>query len=98
MSTAFSSPLPEPPPLAEGTLRIVPLGGPGIHARGVAEGAQVIERIRPEIITALEQALAEQGERRDPHQLQLVMLRVVGRHVGRRLRRRPMIIPLVIES
>jgi len=74
------------------------IAGPEIHARGVAEDAQVFELIRPEIVAALERALAEQGERRDPHQLQQVMRRVVGRYVGQRLRRRPMIIPLVIES
>ena len=74
------------------------IAGPEIHARGVAEDAQVFEKIRPEIIAALEQAVADQADRRDTHQLQQVMRRVIGRYVGRRLRRRPMIIPIVIES
>ena len=74
------------------------VAGPEIHARGVAEDVQVFETIRPEIVAALEQAVAEGSERRDTHQLQQVMRRVVGRYVGRRLRRRPMIIPIVIES
>ena len=74
------------------------IAGPEIHARGVAEDAQVFERIRPEIVAALEQAVADQADRRDTHQLQQVMRRVIGRYVGRRLRRRPMIIPIVIES
>ena len=74
------------------------IAGPEIHARGVAEDAQVFETIRPEIIAALEQAVTEQPERRDTYQLQQVMRRVVGRYVGRRLRRRPMIIPVVVES
>ena len=74
------------------------IAGPEIHARGVAEDAAVFERIRPEIVKALEKAVAEQTERRDTHQLQQVMRRVVGRYVGQRLRRRPMILPLVIES
>ncbi|ATG52551.1 RNase J family beta-CASP ribonuclease [Brachybacterium vulturis] len=74
------------------------VAGPEIHARGVAEDMRVFETIRPEIIAALEQAVADQAYRRDTQQLQQVMRRVVGRYVGRRLRRRPMIIPLVIES
>ena len=74
------------------------IAGPEIHARGVAEDAQVFEKIRPEIIKALEKAVADQTDRHDTHQLQQVMRRVVGRYVGQRLRRRPMIIPIVIES
>ncbi|MDN5901409.1 MAG: ribonuclease J [Brachybacterium sp.] len=74
------------------------IAGPEIHARGVAEDAQVFEKIRPEIIAALEQAVADQTDPRDTHQLQQVMRRVVGRYVGRRLRRRPMIIPVVIQA
>ena len=74
------------------------IAGPEIHARGVAEDDEVFERIRPEIVKALEQAVADQTDRRDTYQLQQVMRRVVGRYVGQRLRRRPMIIPVVIES
>ncbi|WP_193104213.1 ribonuclease J [Brachybacterium sp. FME24] len=72
------------------------IAGPEIHARGVAEDDLVFEKIRPEIVKALEQAVADQTDRRDTHQLQQVMRRVVGRYVSR-LRRRPMIIPIVIE-
>ncbi|PZP15121.1 MAG: RNase J family beta-CASP ribonuclease [Brachybacterium faecium] len=74
------------------------IAGPEIHARGVAEDDQVFEKIRPEIIKALEQAVADQSNRRDTHQLQQVMRRVIGRYVSQRLRRRPMIIPIVIEA
>ncbi|MCT1775669.1 ribonuclease J [Brachybacterium sp. p3-SID957] len=74
------------------------IAGPEIHARGVAEDDEVFERIRPEIIKALEQAVADQSNRRDTHQLQQVMRRVIGRYVSQRLRRRPMIIPIVIEA
>ena len=74
------------------------IAGPEIHARGVAEDAQVFETIRPEIIAALEQAVTEQPERRDTYQLQQVMRRVVGRYVGRRLPRRPMTTRAVVES
>ena len=64
----------------------------------MAEDDQVFEKIRPEIIKALEQAVADQSNRRDTHQLQQVMRRVIGRYVSQRLRRRPMIIPIVIEA
>ena len=74
------------------------IAGPEIHARGVAEDDEVFERIRPEIVMALEQAVADQADRRDTHQLQQVMRRVIGRYVSQRLRRRPMIIPVVIEA
>lgn len=74
------------------------IAGPEIHARGVAEDDAVFERIRPEIIRALEQAVADQADRRDTHQLQQVMRRVVGRYASQRLRRRPMIIPIVVEA
>ena len=74
------------------------IAGPEIHARGVAEDDAVFDRIRPEIVTALEQAVADQADRRDTYQLQQVMRRVVGRYVGQRLRRRPMIIPVVVEA
>lgn len=74
------------------------IAGPEIHARGVAEDDEVFERIRPEIVKALEQAVADQTNRRDTHQLQQVMRRVVGRYVSQRLRRKPMIIPIVVEA
>ena len=74
------------------------IAGPEIHARGVAEDDEVFERIRPEIVKALEQAVADQTNRRDTYQLQQVMRRVVGRYVSQRLRRKPMIIPIVVEA
>ncbi|MDN5686328.1 MAG: ribonuclease J [Brachybacterium sp.] len=74
------------------------IAGPEIHARGVAEDDVVFEKIRPEIVKALEQAVADETDRRDTHQLQQVMRRVIGRYVSQRLRRRPMIIPIVIEA
>ncbi|WP_246955614.1 ribonuclease J [Brachybacterium sp. Marseille-Q7125] len=74
------------------------IAGPEIHARGVAEDDAVFEKIRPDIIKALEQAVVDQSNRRDTYQLQQVMRRVVGRYVSQRLRRRPMIIPIVVEA
>ncbi len=73
------------------------IAGPEIHARGVAEDDEVFEQIKPKIMAALEQAVADQTDRHDTYQLQQVMRRVIGRFASQRLRRRPMIIPIVIE-
>jgi ribonuclease J len=70
--------------------------GPTIHARGVAEDDQVFEQILPDVERALEDAV--QGGTVDPQALQQVVRRVVGRFASNRLRRRPMIIPVVIEA
>lgn len=69
---------------------------PQIHARGFAEEDAVFTTIRPEITKALEEALA--GGTYDVAQLQQVVRRVVGRWVSNRLRRRPMIIPVVVAA
>jgi ribonuclease J len=72
------------------------LAGPEFHARGFAEGDQVFEGILPQIEAALAQAV-DQGTT-DSFQLQQVVRRVVGRWVGGKLRRRPMILPLVVSA
>lgn len=72
------------------------LAGPEIHARGFAEGDQVFDSVRPQIEAALADAI-EQGQT-DTYQLQQVVRRVVGRWVGGKLRRRPMIIPVVVSA
>jgi ribonuclease J len=72
------------------------VSGPEVHARGLAEDDSVFDAILPEIKLALEDAAKGGGI--DNHQLQQVMRRVVGRFVGTKLRRRPMIIPIVIEA
>lgn len=72
------------------------LAGPQIHARGVAEQDEVFDEILPVLTAALEDA-ARSGAT-DTHQLQQVMRRVVGRWVSNKLRRRPMIIPVVVEA
>jgi len=72
------------------------LAGPQIHARGFAEQDAVFDDILPELTRALEDAAAQGAT--DVHQLQQVMRRVVGRWVSNRLRRRPMIIPVVVEA
>jgi ribonuclease J len=70
--------------------------GPEFQARGVAEDDAVFDSIKPQV----EQALLEATTRgtTDVQQLQQVVRRVVGRWAGNKLRRRPMIIPTVVES
>ncbi len=71
-------------------------GGPEIHARGFAEDDAAFDAVKPLIIEALDGAVADGVD--DAHQLQQVVRRVVGRWVSRAHRRRPMIIPVVIEA
>jgi ribonuclease J len=70
-------------------------GGPEIHARGFAEDDSVFDAVRPLIEDALAAASAEGVS--DARQLQQVVRRVVGRWVSDTYRRRPMILPLVVE-
>lgn len=72
------------------------IAGPEIHARGFAEDDAVFDRVRPLIADALADA-ARDGFA-DSHQLQQVVRRVVGRWVNDSYRRRPMIIPVVVEA
>ena len=70
--------------------------GPEIQARGFAEDDAVFDSVRPQIVKALLEA-AEQGTR-DQHGYQQIVRRTVGRWVNTQHRRRPMIIPVVIEA
>ncbi|WP_159621825.1 ribonuclease J [Ruania rhizosphaerae] len=72
------------------------VAGPELHVRGVAEGEDKLAAIVPEITKALTEAAA--GGNADTHQLQQVVRRVVGRFASSKLKRRPMIIPVVVES
>ena len=72
------------------------ISGPDIHARGFVEDDSVFDGVRPLIITALEEALAEGVD--DSHRLQQVIRRQMGKWVNDTHRRRPMIIPVVIET
>lgn len=71
------------------------VGGPVVSARGFVEDADVFDDVLPQITAAIEDA----GSRGvgDAHQLQQVVRRTVGRWVSNTHRRRPMIIPVVIE-
>lgn len=70
--------------------------GPEVHARGFAEDDSVFDDVKPKIAAALTEA-AQSGVR-DTHALSQVVRRTIGRWVNQRLRRRPMIVPLVIEA
>jgi len=70
--------------------------GPEIQARGFAEDESVFDGVRPLIIAALTDA-AQNGTR-DAHGFSQVVRRTVGRWVNVQHRRRPMIIPVVIEA
>ncbi len=70
--------------------------GPEIHARGFAEDDKVFEDVKPKIAAALAEA-AKSGVR-DSHALSQIVRRTIGRWVNQSLRRRPMIVPLVIEA
>jgi ribonuclease J len=72
------------------------LSGPEIHARGFAEDESVFDTIKPQIVDALDKLLAEGVD--DQHQLQQAVRRTIGRWVGTKVKRRPMIIPVVIEA
>jgi ribonuclease J len=72
------------------------VAGPEIHARGFAETDAVFDAVKPRIIDAIREAAISGAV--DNHQLQQVVRRVVGRWVSESYRRRPMIIPLVMEA
>jgi ribonuclease J len=71
------------------------VGGPVVSARGFVEDDSAFDEVLPQITAAIEDA----GSRGigDAHQLQQVVRRTVGRWVNSAHRRRPMIIPVVIE-
>ena len=70
--------------------------GPEIQARGFAEDQEIFDQVLPR----LEQALADAASNgvTDSFQLQQIIRRTVGSWLGGRLRRRPMIIPIVIDA
>jgi ribonuclease J len=72
--------------------------GPDVHARGVAEDDSVFDEIKPKITAALEDAINHSGKNHTTQQLQQVVRRTIGSWVSRRLRRKPMIVPVVIEA
>jgi ribonuclease J len=70
--------------------------GPEIQSRGFAEDESVFDEVAPLVVRALTDA-AENGTR-DTHAFSQVVRRTVGRWVNTQHRRRPMIVPVVIEA
>ncbi len=71
------------------------VGGPAISAKGFSEDQAAFDAVLPVITEALLRA-ADEGIT-DPHQLQQIVRRTVGRWVNDAYRRRPMIVRNVVE-
>ncbi|MFT4287600.1 ribonuclease J [Nocardioides sp.] len=71
-------------------------GGPEIHARGNAWEPGAFDEISQPIVDAVNAAIGEGVT--DTYQLQQIVRRVIGRWVSDTHRRRPMIIPVVLEA
>jgi len=76
-----------------GTGKLV--AGPEIHARGSGIDDAAFSEVRPRIEEALARAAADGIS--DSYQLQQLVRRTVGRWVSENYRRRPMIIPVLVE-
>ncbi|MDX6298409.1 MAG: ribonuclease [Nocardioidaceae bacterium] len=72
------------------------IAGPEIHARGFAEDERVFDELRPLVASALMAAVQDGNS--DIYQLHQVVRRTAGRWVNSAHRRRPMIIPVVLEA
>ena len=71
------------------------VAGPDIHARGFNEDEALFDEVRGQIEKALTAAVAEGIN--GTHQLSQVVRRTIGGWVGQKHRRRPMIVPVVVE-
>jgi ribonuclease J len=71
------------------------IAGPDIHARGFNEDEALFDEVKGQIEKALAAAVADGMN--GTHQLSQVVRRTIGGWVGGKHRRRPMIIPVVIE-
>ncbi|WP_018353583.1 ribonuclease J [Longispora albida] len=71
------------------------VGGPTVSAKGFSEDPSAFNAVLPLVEEALDRAAADGIT--DPHQLQQILRRTVGRWVNDKYRRRPMIVPTVLE-
>jgi ribonuclease J len=71
------------------------VAGPEIHARGSGIDESAFNEVRPKVEEALARAFADGIS--DSYQLQQLVRRTVGRWVSDSYRRRPMIIPVLVE-
>jgi ribonuclease J len=72
------------------------VAGPEIHARGSGIDEAALAEVRPLVEDALASAAKEGID--DVHELRQLVRRAVGRWVNENYRRRPMIIPVVVET
>ena len=72
------------------------VAGPEIHARGFGADEELVAPLRAEVERALKAALADGMD--DTHELQQRIRRTVGKWVNANHRRRPMIVPVVVEA
>ncbi|MFF0482385.1 ribonuclease J [Streptomyces sp. NPDC004435] len=70
-------------------------GGPHVHARGSGIDDSAFDAVLPKIEQALNKSA--QDDVVEPHQLQQLIRRTVGKWVSDTYRRRPMILPVVVE-
>jgi ribonuclease J len=71
------------------------VGGPTVSGKGFSEDPAIFDAVLPLITDALDRAALDGIT--DPHQLQQIVRRTVGRWVNDAYRRRPMIVPSVLE-
>ncbi|WP_255436445.1 ribonuclease J [Tessaracoccus sp. MC1756] len=72
------------------------VSGPEIQFRGLAEDASAFDEARTRVEEALRDAMRDGVN--DTQRLQQVTRRALGQWVSRRLRRRPMIVPVVVTT
>lgn len=71
------------------------VAGPDIHARGFNEDLTLFDEVKGDIEKALVKAVRDGNN--GTHQLSQVVRRTIGQWVGQKHRRRPMIVPVVVE-
>ncbi|MDA2807396.1 ribonuclease J [Nocardiopsis suaedae] len=71
------------------------LGEPEIHTRGSGIDVEAYDAVLPKIQDALDRAAGDGIT--DPHQLRQLVRRCIGRWVSDTYRRRPMIVPVIVE-
>ncbi len=71
------------------------VAGPDIHARGFNEDAAMFDEVKTRIEKALATAVADGNN--GTHQLSQIVRKTIGGWVGGEHRRKPMIVPVVIE-
>ncbi|MEI5011925.1 ribonuclease J [Streptomyces sp. PmtA] len=71
------------------------VGGPNIHSRGAGIEDAAFDAVMPKIEEAIQKSGADGVA--EPHQLQQLIRRTIGKWVSDTYRRRPMILPVVVE-